>query len=247
MDNIDVRKLQPDEMQAVVALHRSVFPASQWMRSIYASDQVWRYLSNSVALSDWQREHVFLGVWTMQSLVGYAHFRALPESWHLNQIAVDKQFQGQQIGSGLFTLWIDEGNTRGYEKLTLDVPYTNEKVWQWYTRHGFYIVDHTWVYEYELSQPSSTYPYQVALKDWLTAEAWQSLYGFSEFQLTIEEENWHVGRLGKNYFRLAKYPSEILKQVLAKIDPRRHLLVLSHCELELSDHKPVQHVVRMMR
>lgn len=247
MGNLEIRTLHPDEMQAVVALHRAVFPAPQWMRSIYAADRVWRYLSNLAVLPDWQKDHVLLGAWVNQSLIGYAHFRALTESWHLNQIAVDKCFQGKGIGSQLFAHWISESNPRGYQKLTLDVPYANEDVWQWYARHGFHITEHTWVYENALPQPKSIDLHKVAVKEWLTAEAWQSLYGFSEFDIEIDEENWHVGRLGEDYFRMIKYPPEILKQVLVKIDARRRLLIFSHCQLDISSCEPAQHGVRMLR
>lgn len=247
MNPVEIRTLHPDEMPAAVALHRAVFPASQWMRTIYASDQVWRYLSNLVALPDWQSDHVLLGAWANQSLIGYAHFRALPESWHLNQIAVEKPLQGKGIGSNLFSLWFDEGSARGYSKLTLDVPYSNEGVLQWYTRHGLCIIDHTWMYECTVPQPTSANLHKVMINDWLTAEAWQSLYGFSEFQLTIDGENWHVGRLGEAYFRINRYPSEVLRQVLANMDSQRRLLILSHEELEISGYETVYHGVRMMR
>ena len=239
------RSVRPHECQQVVVLHRSVFSSEHLARTIYASSHIDRYLANLIAFSHLQKEHLLWGCWNGENLVGYAHFRALPESWHLNQVAVDTQFQGKGIGNALFNLWFDEGVHRGYRKLSLDVFQSNKKAIHWYKRRGFVATTRTWIYEEHLPPPSLIKSYDVRLEEWVTAEAWQSLYGFSQFQLNVDGETWCIGRLGDRYFRMTKYPKDTLKGLLSAINSKRRLLVFSPNSIMNADNELVEITLRM--
>lgn len=229
------RSVRSYECQQVVDLHRSVFSSEYLARTIYASSHIDRYLANLIAFPHLQKEHLLWGCWSGDNLVGYAHFRALPESWHLNYIAVLPAYQGHGIGQILWTRWTKMGRERGYSRISVDVERENRRALDWYQRQGLQIVQTVWTYERSIeddSVASARKARTVRLLDWEQSEARQLSYGFSQFCLVHQERIWTVGRLGRHYFRARQQLPLVLEGVLAEIDPARRLLILSSEPIE---------------
>ena len=231
--DVALHRIQPDQCPQVVALHRAVFSPKRVARTIYASPGVGRYLASLLAYPQWQKDHALWGAWDGENLVGYAHFRALPESWHLNYIAVLPDHQGCGIGRMLWEQWNRIGQRLGYSLVSLDVDHEDQIALDWYERRGLHIVETAWTYEKRrgaatLCTHGAT---TVSLLDWDQAEASQRTYGFSRFRLGNETGVWTIGRLGKCYFRtVGTLPIE-LEAVLLKIDAARRLLAVSSVSL----------------
>ncbi len=220
--------LGPRDCWDVVVLHRASFAEQHLRCTIFASDRVQRYLASLVAFPSLQDEHVLYGARCGRQLVGYAHFRALPESWHLNNIAVAPTWRRQGIGSRLWAQWLELGHSRGYRTATLDAKPDNIEALQWYRRQRFEEVSTTWVYAKDL--PETSPPLTgccPALLDWDSAEAWQTAYGFSRFRLRHGQREWTIGRLGDIWFRTTAALPLCLEQALRLLDHARRLLILS--------------------
>lgn len=227
--SIKISPISASECKQVVQLHRSAFSHGQRKYTIFESAGVESYLSSLVRFADLRDDHQLVAAWDGNRLVGYSHFRALPDSWHLNYIVVTSAYQGQGIGGILWRHWIDVGRQRGYTKLSLDVDQENNDVIAWYRRQGLRITETTWTYEKSL-KPASAAVEEIAavrLLDWEQAEASQHTYGFSQFRLHYRGNIWTIGQLGQDYFRVTQQLPEALESVLAKMDPHRRMLLVS--------------------
>lgn len=224
---ITFRPVRADECSDVVRLHRDVFHPSRVARTIYGTAHVDRYLANLIAFHNLQQEHVIWGAWDGQVLVGYAHCRGLPESWHLNNVAVLPSHQGLGIGRALWARFLEGGERAGYRRFSLDVEHDNVRALNWYQKQGFRATHRVWMYERDIT--ATPLPPEDAgnarLLDWEKSEAWQAVYGFSEFRLACDGQVWTVGRLGKRYFRVSGRPPLLVERILAGIDPSRRLLI----------------------
>jgi len=176
---------------------------------------------------DYQPDNFFYGVWHSEQLVGFAHFRRINETLHLNNIAVLPASRGLGLGKGLVSLWMRLGRELGCSRLSLDVDKDNHSALQWYRRLGFHLygMKHEYI-KRARSQTTARYSSMV-LVDWPVAEALQHSYGFSEFRLDYSGSgSCIIGRLGDSYFRLTGIPTPEIEGFLAEIEPRRRLLVI---------------------
>lgn len=230
-------------------MHRAAFPPEEVAHSIYASHGVHRYLARLVTYPALQVEHLVRGAWHGEQLVGYAHSRALPDSWHLNYIAVLATHRGRGIGQTLWAKWIRLGQDRGHHLLTLDVNAENRRALEWYQANGFVIREKNWTYVRELHRADKCRQPRpaVVLRDWEQAQAWQSAYGFSRFTLAHAGQEWSVGRLGDLFFRVDDRFPAVLETVLVEIDPARRLLISSHHPLDDPLHQRVKLSYRMAK
>lgn len=229
-----IRPVLPHECQQVVSVHRAAFSPGQLTRSIFASSKVDRYLANLVACPQLQREHSLWAIWDGDRLVGYTHSRALPDTWHLNYIAVLPEYQSRGIGTMLWEHWVGAARQMTYSSVSLDVDDENRRAVDWYQRRGMGVVTTTWMYE-KATRPwaeSHRAAETATLVDWAEAEAWQLAYGFSRFRLAWGQRTWTVGRLASHYFRVEEELPGLLEGVLAEIDPERRLLILSPAPLQ---------------
>ena len=115
-------------------------------------------------------------------------------------------------------------------RCTLDV-YAENPARLWYERLGLRHTATNYTYEKQLNGDETVVASSpVTLLNWENAQAWQRLYGFSEFGLAWPNETWRIGRLGKRYFRNMGLPPAEICAVLGRLDPDRTLLVLSTVE-----------------
>jgi GNAT superfamily N-acetyltransferase len=230
----------------VIELHRTVFPPQQVNCTIYAAPGVDRYLASLVAFPEMQPEHQIWCAWRANELAGCAHFRLLPDSWHLNNITVLPALQGLGIGRRLWSCFLETARRRRLSRISLHVESDNSLAIEWYRREGLQVTGEVWRYEKNLPPgpgiPSKTCSFR--LENWEQAEAWQTAYGFSQFRLELrpnhsfthrdryQEETWNIGRLGEHYFRVTQGIPPAVEAALARIDPARRLLILSPAPLE---------------
>lgn len=245
--NVTYRCVTPAECAEVAQLHQGVFPRAEVQHTIYASPRISQYLTSLVTFPYLRNEHELWGAWSADQLIGYAHFRALPDAWHLNYIAVLPAYRGVGIGETLWQQWLSLGRAREYNRFSLDVDSKNDTVLAWYHRKRFHTAQTTWTYKKQL-RPKNEYPSvkrSLKLLDWEQAEAWQIAYGFSQFRLLYEQASLPVGRIGDTCFRVTCTPPVWLEAVLSDIDAGRHLLVVSTEPLEDADAKEVGTSFRM--
>ncbi|NLG98798.1 MAG: GNAT family N-acetyltransferase [Chloroflexi bacterium] len=244
---IVLQHIQPHQFSQVIRLHRAVFPPEQVARTIYACKGIDRYLASLVAFPRLQREHVLIGAWKQKELIGYAHFRALADSWHLNNIAVHDAYQGQGVGSRLWHEFVESARGRKFRQVTLDVESSNRSAVDWYQRKGLTTVAAVWRYEKVLSSSRELEEGERSpqLSGWDQAEAWQAVYGFSQFQLHWEGRDWVIGRIGSSYFKTIGLLPAVVESALCHIDPSRHLLIFSGKPLDNRAFIPLGKSLRM--
>lgn len=211
----------------LVALHRAVFPPEQVAATIYAGAGVEHYLASLAAYPSLQPEHRFWGAWQVEELVGYAHGRALPDAWHLNNIAVLPACQGQGVGRRLWQQFIADGRRRGYRQFSLHVESDNQAAIAWYRALGLEVTGAVWRYEKALPAAPAEPVRSLRLAGWDQAVAWQAAYGFSQFQIHWQDQVWTIGRIGDNTFRSVGLLPAAVETALAHIDPHRRLLIFS--------------------
>lgn len=234
LEGLTFRPIHPDEAEDVVRLHREAIADEEIATSIYSSPHIAEYLRHLMTSPQLRLEHHFVGAWSNDALVGYAHFRALPSSWHLNQIAVSPAYQGYGIGSHLWEMWIKEGGERNYSLGSLDVRQENSHALAWYLRKGLQIINRTYILEKNLPL-SCREDYKLSdfeVLNWNEAEVQHTSVGFSSLLLLVNGMTFQVGRLGAHYFRTDYEPPLQVQAFLAELDPGRRLLLFSDRPLD---------------
>lgn len=245
---ITLRQLEAGDSLRVVKLHRKTFTPEETALTIFGAAGVARYLASLISFSEFQDEHRLWGAWYGADLVGYAHFRALPDSWHLNHIAVEPSFQGAGIGRMLWERFVQTAQDGGFKRLSLDVEADNQRVIRWYERRGLRVADCQWRYERKLQfrEHNGLEEEPIRLIGWDQGEAWQHAYGFSSFQLRYRGQSWLIGRLAERFFRISRLLPEALEAALWRLDPKRCLLIFSDKPLDFPDLKPRGRSLRMV-
>lgn len=221
-----VERLEKGWGGEIVRLHRSAFPQEAVELTILGCEGVSDYFESLLAFPEVQAEHLFLGAAGDGRLIGYAHFRRLPESWHLNYVVVAPERAGTGIGTVLLDGWADEARRRERFKLSLDVESGNTLALEWYCRRGFREIARKWTCRRPLWTSDDGSGFRIELVGWDAAEAWQTSYGFSSFGLCCEGKTWALGRLGEGFFRAFERLPSWLEPVLARLCPGRELLTI---------------------
>jgi ribosomal protein S18 acetylase RimI-like enzyme len=225
-DDISYRAVEACECDAVVVLHRAVFRWQEVRRTINGCHGAARYLANLIAFSQWQDENLVWGAWVGNRLIGYAHFRTLPDSFHLNYIAVLREYQMRGVGTALWGKFIETAMNRDYRKISLDVIGENRRAVRWYEREGMETSERMWLYEKALfGKPADSGA--VRLQGWEQADAWQSVYGFSQFRLIYKGKSWDINRLGDDLICTTEPLPPEIEGVLLRVAPHRRLLFRS--------------------
>ena len=237
--DVAYRLIRAEEAKQIAAVHRSAFPEDALQRTIFASPKVDRLLACLIAHPEWQREHLFIGAWADDQLVGYAHYRVIAPSLHLNQIAVMPNHQGQGIGRGLLRDWRRMAHERGLSKLSLDVDESNCTALNWYRKLGLSPVARHYIYEGRIGLACvSMVPDQsaVELVDWESTWAWHRTFGISTVHIRYGGKTWDVGWIGRR-FRAHEVPPPQVLGVLVRVCPKVSRLLVYACQ-PLSEEYP---------
>lgn len=235
-------RVEPEDCAPLAALHRTAFPARLVTRSIFVSPRVDRFL-REIVRGDASGAHELVAAKRGAELCGYAWFRDLGSSWHLNHVAVDPDCRGAGIGSRLFERWVEGGRRRLQRRFTLDVTADNDLARDWYLRRGLAIVGRTRVLERPLAAGGEASRRQIEVLDREAADRRQATYGFSELALRQGARVWRVGRLGEELLRMKEPPTAELEAALSALEPGRRLLLLEPAGDDAV--KPVELVLRL--
>lgn len=246
-DKIEYRAVRSWECEHVVTVFHDTFPQDYIERTIYTSSGIGRYLSNLVTFPNLQTDHLILGAWDANSIVGFFHGRTLSSVWHLNYIVVLPAYQSTGIGKFLFSQWMNFGKQRGYTAFSLDVEMENQRVRDWYSRLGFEVSETSIIYRKSRSDKQQALDDEIRIIGWEAAEAWQSLYGFSQFSLTSKDHQWVIGRLGEKAYRTSEFLPLSIEHALWMIEPRNYLYIFSDSPSILPDYSEIAQVYRMVR
>lgn len=216
------------DMKKVVELHKRAFAPDQLRRTIFCSSRVHRFLASLVSYPKAQRAHQFLGAWFDQDLVGYAHYRVLKNSLHLNQIVVHPDHQGKGIGRRLVDEWWRRARELDLPFVSLDVNADNTKPYEWYLRIGLNPVSKTYLYERKvIPKELSKTPVKFRLLDWENTIAWQSTYGFSTIRIEYKSKVWEVGWICKTLRVNSAFPEELFAGLFTLVPAAKWLLLRS--------------------
>ena len=123
MTAVNVRPLRPSDLDAVERIERGSYP-TPWSRSMFAGELA-------------KPSSVCLGAFQGADMLGYLIVARYVDAWHIMNVAVDEDFRGRGIASGmlerLFELTVTDVE-RGY---TLEVRVSNETAIALYQRLGF--------------------------------------------------------------------------------------------------------------
>jgi ribosomal protein S18 acetylase RimI-like enzyme len=215
----------------VADLHRRAFPSREVALGIYASDRVHHYLGALIAFPSLQPDHLIVGAWSGQELVGYAHCRQVKDAWHLNNIAVSPEQRGRGIGRALIQRWMSMAADRGCSRLSLDVNVDNRTALEWYHSLGFEVASTRYLYACSKTARDAgnaqRLDHHARLVRWDNALAWQTQYGFSSFGIELDGIEWHVDRLPRGFFRVSMAFPLAGELALADLDPQRKLVRVS--------------------
>jgi ribosomal-protein-alanine N-acetyltransferase len=116
-----------DDMPAVMAMERELFPDDAWSPEMFASE-----------LGESERRLYLVATDEQQRLIGYAGmlFTGGPEADVLT-LAVSYSDWGKGTGTALLQALLDEAASRGCEQIFLEVRDDNPRARSLYLRHGF--------------------------------------------------------------------------------------------------------------
>lgn len=226
------RAIAPHDCQSLVALYLRSFTDYEIEASIFVSPRIENYLQQLVAFPEAQREYSLWGAWDGDDLVGYVFGRALETSWHLNFLAVAPSHRRQGLGRKLYQFWLDAGADRDYQDFTLDVAQDNSTACNWYQSLGWNVAQNTWIYRRDFETAAADLDLNngvqasaLQLRNWENAQAWQTCYGFSNFEIESRERRWKIARLGEKYFRSGELLPHEIQEFLQRLDSSRMLLL----------------------
>ena len=123
----ELRELTADDLPAILALERELFPDDAWSPEMFASE-----------VAEIPQRRLYLVADEDDTLIGYAGmlFSGGPEADVLT-LAVDPRRWGQGMGTALLLALLQEAVHRGCEQVFLEVRADNPRAQQLYRRHGF--------------------------------------------------------------------------------------------------------------
>lgn len=227
------RIVAPDECVLLDPVNREWPEPERLARTIYGAAGATRYLADTLTAEATRHDHLVMGAWVGDTLVGYTHWRALPQAWHLNFIGVRVAFRSQGVGQALWEAGCTHGRSRGYTQLSLDVERRNVRVQDWYVHSGLQISGSAWTYEINADDDVAA-PIAAEVLDREDADQRQQRYGFSQFHV-LTGETWTVDRLGDEYVRVRRLPPLPIRCMIRQLEPTRRLILLSPEPIEHPD------------
>jgi len=227
-DKLEYRSLNAKDMKKVVILHAKAFGPEKIRHTIFYSPRAYRFLESLISYPTIQQLHHFLGVWAGRDLIAYAHYRLLQNSFHLNQIVVDPNYQSKGIGKYLVIEWAKRAKVIGLSHLTLDVDEENSRAFSWYCRMGLSPISKTYLYECEIEpKPYGFISSDFKLLDWENTIAWQKTYGFSTIRIEYQQKIWEVGWIWNSLHIENGFPKVLISGLFYLVPNTRWLFVRS--------------------
>ncbi|WP_308113795.1 ribosomal protein S18-alanine N-acetyltransferase [Arthrobacter sp. ISL-30] len=125
LPGIAIRDMTMDDVPAVEALERRLFPVDAWPMQMFFDE---------LSQTDTRR---YLVAEAAGSVVAYAGLMCIEPIADIQTIAVVPEFEGKGIGSALLTELIEEARRRKAADVLLEVRRDNPRAQELYTRFGF--------------------------------------------------------------------------------------------------------------
>jgi ribosomal protein S18 acetylase RimI-like enzyme len=249
-----IRKAISSESEVIERLHRRAFlddPHEYLSGSIFVSTKISKYLSKLIEGNLYRPEcdkTLFLVAYCADALAGYLSGRFLSQSFHINYIAVDPEFQGKGIARSMLTHLEEYCHTLSINSLSLDMHISSDAAFRLYKKWGFVAKYSTYVYPVAV-ETSTLQECSFEIVNWLDAEAWQHTYGFSRIKLSLNNsEVLSVGRLGDDYWRIdatTYLQHSGLPYALKAINANRSKILISSEQIIANFPQPEVTVLRM--
>ena len=232
MASIELRPIRPSDVSSIVRLHKQVFPREYLRHTIFYSPRVDKYLVALVSHPDLQQDHQLVGAWKGKRLVGYAHYRILENSFHLNQLVVHPAYQGRGIGRCLVEEWKKRAEDLGQYMLSLDVSEKNGRACDWYCTMGFEPVSRTYIYQCKATKFKTQLAEKTKADDkicvlkWEETAAWYRAFRIANIQLKYQNHIWKIGWIHKALFLKEELPKALVPILLHLTQGAKWLFLL---------------------
>ena len=118
-----VAPMRTKDLKGVLRIEESVFP-EPWSRRLFVEELAQR------------TSRAYRAAWVGNRIVGFAGQMFIDDESHVNNIAVDPEWQGRQLGAGVLLDLVHTALARGARHLTLEVRVGNEPALALYKRFG---------------------------------------------------------------------------------------------------------------
>lgn len=132
-----LRQMTTDDVQAVMALERALFPLDAWSEGMLRDELAETATRHYVVAESGGAEPAEPGAESADALVGYAGLRFVPPEGDVQTMAVAETAWGRGIGRALLTELLDQAGARGVTHMFLEVRSDNPRAQDLYTRFGF--------------------------------------------------------------------------------------------------------------
>lgn len=118
-----IRNMREEDLEQVCDIENHTFSAP------------WSFHSYEQAINN--KNNLFLVAEENDCIVGYCGCLGILDEGQITNVAVKKEYRGQNIGFQLMERLLEEGIKRGIRAFTLEVRESNEKALKLYYRMGF--------------------------------------------------------------------------------------------------------------
>ena len=226
MNGIQIKPLLVPDADCIPALTESGVRGAVFPLTIYSSPKYNQFVKNAMTNSSQAK---FFGAYYHDDFLGFAEWRTTEEELFLNNIAISKESRGLGVGSFLYHNGISTLQTPSMKFLALDVFEENIEAKLWYERLGYELHDFTY---WQVGQQQSDERFKKIdfhIANLQEAQEHHGKYGFSMLIIVTNQDQYRIGRINDNYFRISHegLTDCDLLGALYQIDRDRRLLLLS--------------------
>lgn len=225
---LQIEPLAIGDINAFVELIRESFSPQQLSFTIYACAGITNYVASELqSPSDVARKDYFVLKAGGEILAGIV-LRSLADRLNLDYIATKTNARSQGLAR---KLWQEATKRCLHEHLQfmqLDVFSNNEVALGWYRKLGFTEIGRSTIWScqgWETKQEAIS----SQILNLPQAEANHAYFGFSQLNIRIGDEEWTVGRLGTQWYRISNpvaVNNPALLGYLKQFDPTRRILAI---------------------
>ncbi|MBE7502948.1 MAG: GNAT family N-acetyltransferase [Verrucomicrobiales bacterium] len=217
---------RPQEGAAVLGLFADLFPVARQAWVPLGCPGALAYVQDTIERQGAGGDNVWF-VARDGGVAGAAEIRRSPEALFLNHVLVRRDLQGRGLGRRLLAEGFARLRGARTREISLDVFADNARARGWYERLGFRVVAST---RWELAGlPATSGTAGWFVSGLAQADCVQARYGFSMFDLHTPAGQYHVGRLGSDWFRVADarlVDDAVAGVALSALGPGRRVLLL---------------------
>ncbi len=118
-----IAPMRTRDLKGVLRIERAVFP-QPWSHRLFVEELAQR------------KSRAYRAAWVGKDIVGFAGQMFIDEESHVNNIAVDPDWQGRGLGAVILADLVRTGLQRGARHLTLEVRVGNDPALALYARFG---------------------------------------------------------------------------------------------------------------